>query len=165
VKNTWDIIIIIICSPDVRPQAIADYFHRLENTLDTNSFCVILLADLNAPGFNWVHGSSLSNCHYYSKLKGDAIYTSACLLGLRQLIESADRRNLLDLVFANFPDLMPIPADSGLVKPDVYHPPLIILIHFQHLPKNPTCTMWYRNFSTGNYTLQFSHCVGLGRAI
>jgi hypothetical protein len=92
-----------ICSPDVRPQAIADYFRHLENTLDTNSFRIILLGDFNAPGFKWVRGSSLPNCCYYSKLKGDAIYTSACLLGLRQLIKLADSRNLLDLVFANFP--------------------------------------------------------------
>jgi hypothetical protein len=143
-------------SSDVRPQDIADYFHHLENTLDTNSFRVILLGDFNAPGFNWVRGSSLPNCHYYSKLRGDAIYTSARLLGLHQLIESADRRNLLDIVIANFPYLMPIPVESGLVNPDIYHPLLIFHTYLQHFPKNSTYTTSYRNFYASNYILLYN---------
>jgi hypothetical protein len=103
--------------PDVRPQAIADYFHLLENTLDTNNYRVILLGDFNASGFSWARGSSLPNCHYYSKLKDDAIYTSTTLLGLCQLVEAADNCNLLDLVFANFSDLMPVLADSDWSTP------------------------------------------------
>jgi hypothetical protein len=73
-------------SPDTVPGVITDYFHFLENTLDTKHFRVILLGDFNAPGFNWGLGSPLPNYHYYSKIKGDDIYTSACLLGLRQFV-------------------------------------------------------------------------------
>jgi hypothetical protein len=60
-------------SPDILPGVITDYFHFLENTLDTNNFRVSLLGDFNAPGFDWMLGSPLHNCHYCSKLKGDGI--------------------------------------------------------------------------------------------
>jgi hypothetical protein len=70
--------------PDTKPEVITDYFRHLENTLDTNNIRVILLGDFNAPGFNWDSGTPLPKCHYYSKLKGDAIYTSTYLLGQRQ---------------------------------------------------------------------------------
>jgi hypothetical protein len=90
--------------PDAKPQLITNYFHDLENMLDTNNFCVILLGDFNVPGFNWECGTSLPSSDHYSKLKGDAIYTSACLLGLRQLVVAADSLNLLDLVFGNLSD-------------------------------------------------------------
>jgi hypothetical protein len=104
--DTLIIIIIIIVV------VIIDYFHLLENKLDTNSFHIVLLGDFNAPGFNWVRGSPLPGCHYYSKLKGDAIYNSACLLGLRQFAVATDNHNLLDLVFSNLPDLKPVPSYS-----------------------------------------------------
>jgi hypothetical protein len=111
---------------------------------NTNNFRVILLCDFNAPSFNWGCGTSLPSSHHYSKLKGDAIYTSACLLGLRQLVEAADSLNLLDLVFANFLDLTSAPTDFGLIKPDTYHPPLIIHTDLQHFPNSPTSTPPYR---------------------
>jgi hypothetical protein len=82
--------------------------------------------DFNTLGFNGESGTPLPNCHYYSKLKGDAIYTSTCLLGLRQCVEAIDTPSMLDLVFANFTDLKSVPAHSGLVTPDTYHPPLSI---------------------------------------
>jgi hypothetical protein len=113
-------------SPDIKPEVITHYCRHLENTLDTNNTRVILLGDFNAPGFNWESGTPLPNSHYYSKLKGDAIHTSTCLLGLRQCVEAVDTLNMLDLVFANFTDLKSVPADSGLVAPDKYHPPLNI---------------------------------------
>jgi hypothetical protein len=77
------------------------YFHHLENTLEPNNTRVILLGGFNAPGFNWKSGTPLLKCHHYSKLKGDAIYTSTCLLGLRQCVEAVDSLNMLDLVFAS----------------------------------------------------------------
>jgi hypothetical protein len=112
--------------PDTKPEVIIDYLRHPENTLDTNKTRIILLGDFNAPGFNWESGTPLSKCHYYSKLKGDAIYTSTCLLGPRQCAEAIDSLNMLDLVFANFTDLKSVPAHSGLVTPDTYHPPLSI---------------------------------------
>jgi hypothetical protein len=141
--------------PDAKPQLITDYFHHLENMLDINNFHVILLRDFNAPGFNWRCGTSLPSSHHYSKLKGNAMYTSACLLGLGQLIEAADSPNLLDLVFANFSDLASAPADFGLIKPNAYHPPLIICTYLQHFPSSPTSTP-SRNFSAGDYILLYS---------
>jgi hypothetical protein len=48
------------------------------------NFRVIMVGDLNTPGFDWERALSLQNSHYYSKLKGDAIYTSTCLLNLSQ---------------------------------------------------------------------------------
>jgi hypothetical protein len=126
-------------SPDTKPEVITDYFRLLENKLDTNNFRVILLGDFNAPGFNWGRGLPLPNSHYYSKLKGDAIYTSTCFLGFRQCVKAVDSHNLLDLVFDNFSDLKPDPADSGLVKPDSYHPPLNIYIYLPHITNNLNC--------------------------
>jgi hypothetical protein len=62
-------------SPDTKQEVITDYFRQLENTLDTNNFGIILLWDFNTLGFNWERGPLLHKCHYYSKLKGDAIYS------------------------------------------------------------------------------------------
>jgi hypothetical protein len=89
--------------------------------VDTNNFHVILLGDINAPGFNWESRSPLPHCHSYSK--GDAKYTSAHLLGLRQCVKVLTAINLLDLVFANFTDLKSVPTNFGVVTPDTYHPP------------------------------------------
>jgi hypothetical protein len=54
------------------------------------------MGDFNTPGFDWECGLPLPNCHYYSKFKGDTIYTSACRLALTQSIET-NYNNLLDL--------------------------------------------------------------------
>jgi hypothetical protein len=113
-------------SPDTKPEVPTDYFYHLQNTLDTNNTHIILLGDFNAPGFIWESGTSLLKCHYYSKLKGDAIYTSTCLLGLRQCVEAVDILNILDLAFANFTDLKSTPTDSGFVTADTNLPPLSI---------------------------------------
>jgi hypothetical protein len=143
-------------SPDTKPEVIADYFRHLENNLDTNNTRVILLGDFNAPGFNWESGTLLPKCNFYSKLKGEAIYTSTCLLGPRQCVEAFDTLNMLDLNFAIFTDLMSVPADSGLVAPDKYHPPLSINVIFPHDNNNINCEFSYRNFAAGNYTLLYN---------
>jgi hypothetical protein len=106
--------------PDAKPENIAQYFRILENYLDTHNFHVIMVGDFNAPGFNWKSGLSLPNSHYYSKLKGDAIYTSTCLLNLNQRIDIVGSSNLFDLIFSNLSDLRITPVDPGLIKPD-YH--------------------------------------------
>jgi hypothetical protein len=58
--------------PDTKLEANTDYFRHLEDTLDTNNTCIILLGDFNAPGFNWESRTPLPKYHYYSKLKGYA---------------------------------------------------------------------------------------------
>lgn len=126
-------------TPDTTPNVIADYFCLLENILYTNNFCVILLGDFNAPGFNWEIASPLPNCHNYSKLKGGAVYTSTCLLGLRQCFEPVDSHNFLDLVFANFTDVKSVPANFGLVSPYIYHPPLSIDVCLPQVNNNLNC--------------------------
>jgi hypothetical protein len=144
-------------SPDTRPEVIMGYFHRLENTLDTNNTRVILLGEFNAPGFNWKNGTPLPKCHYYPKLKGDAIYTSICLLGLRQCVGAVDSHNMLDLVFANFTNFKLVPADSGFVTPDTYHPPLAIDVKLlPHINNNSNSQFSYRIFAAGNYTLLYN---------
>jgi hypothetical protein len=46
---------------------------------------------------------------------------------------------MLDLVIANFTDLKSVPADSGLVTPDTYHPPLSIDVFLPHVNNNLNC--------------------------
>jgi hypothetical protein len=46
-------------SPDTKLEVISEYFCLIENLLDTNNFCVIILGDFNAPGFIWERGSPL----------------------------------------------------------------------------------------------------------
>jgi hypothetical protein len=76
------------------------------------------MGDFNTPRFDWKRGVSQANCHYYSKLKGDAIYTSTCRLDLRQRIDAAGSSSLLDLAFTNFSELHINFIDSGIIKPD-----------------------------------------------
>jgi hypothetical protein len=76
-------------SPDTKAEVITDYFHHFENTQNTNNTRLF-----NAPGSKWENGTPLLKCHYYSKLKGDAIYTSTCLLGPRQCVEAVDSLNM-----------------------------------------------------------------------
>jgi hypothetical protein len=87
-----------------------------------------MVGDFNVSGFDWKSGVSLPNFHYYSKLKGHAIYSSTCFLNPNQCIDTAGSHNLLDLMFSNLSDLSVDPVDPGLIKPDNYHPPLIINI-------------------------------------
>jgi hypothetical protein len=84
--------------PDTSPNTVLNYFSSLENKLDTRNYRVVLTGDFNTPGFDWKCGLPQQNCHY-SKLKGDAICTSTCLLGLTQSLEANHSNNLLDLVF------------------------------------------------------------------
>jgi hypothetical protein len=79
---------------------------------------------------------------YYSKLSGDAIYTSTCLLNLQQCIEAVGSSSLLDLVFTNFSDYDITFPDSGIIKPDTYHPPMVIGITLPLV--NPTQNCEFR---------------------
>jgi hypothetical protein len=108
--------------PDTTPEITANYFRFLENKLDTHNFRVIVVGDFNIPGLDWKPSLSLLNPHYYSKLKGDAIYTSRCLPSLSQCIDTTRNSYLLDLIFSDLNDLCITPVDHGLVKADNYHP-------------------------------------------
>jgi hypothetical protein len=143
-------------SPDTKTEIIIQYFHHLEMSLDTQNSRVILLGDFNAPGFNWDKGTPLSTCNYYSKLKGEAIFTSTCLLDLRQCVEATDSRNMLDLVFANFAAIQAVPATSGLVTPDAYHPPLLIDVILPYKKNNLNCWSRHYIYAAGDYSLLYN---------
>jgi hypothetical protein len=123
----------------IKPDVITGYFQPFENTLDTNN---------NS-------GTHLLKCHYYSKLKGNTIYTSTYLLGLRKCAEAVDSLNIIDLVFANFTDVKSVPADSGLDTPDFLYITLfwVLISLFPHVNNNLICEFSYRNFAAGTYTL------------
>jgi hypothetical protein len=91
--------------PDTKLETIANYFLSLETTLDTHNFRVVMVGDFNSPGFDCKLGVCLPNSHYYSKLKGDAIYASTCLLNLSQCLDTVVNGILLDLAFSNLSDL------------------------------------------------------------
>jgi hypothetical protein len=74
--------------PDLKPAIICKYFSHSENNLDTTNYRVILLGDFNVPGFDWESGLPRENCQFYSKLRGEAIYTSTCFLGLGQCVDA-----------------------------------------------------------------------------
>jgi hypothetical protein len=54
---------------------------------------------ISTPGFDWKRGLTQDNSPYYSRLKGSAICTSTCVLGLRERTGALGSSNLLDLVF------------------------------------------------------------------
>jgi hypothetical protein len=123
------------------------------------------MGDFNAPGFDWNCGLPQANSHYYSKLKGDAIFTSLCFLDLRQRMDAVGSSSLLDLVFTNFSDLRITSADSGIVKPDAYHPPLIIDILLPTATTARNGEYSYYKFASGftlGYTTFFQLTTGPG---
>jgi hypothetical protein len=63
---------------------------------------------------------------------------------------------MLDLVFANFSDLKLVPADSGLVMPDTYHPPFSTDVLLPHVNNNLNSGISYLIYSAGNYTLLYN---------
>jgi hypothetical protein len=74
------------------------YFGYLEYVLDNHKFCVHL-GDFILPLFDWRLGLAPAISHYCNILKGEAIFSSMCLLGLSQHNYSCNSGNLLDLVF------------------------------------------------------------------
>jgi hypothetical protein len=63
---------------------------------------------------------------------------------------------MLDLVFANFSDLKLVPADSGLVTPDIYHPPFSMDVLLPRVNNNLNSEFSYQIYSTRNYTLLYN---------
>jgi hypothetical protein len=89
------------------------------------------------------------------QIKGEAIYSSTCFLGLTRPIENID---CLELVFTNFDRVSTYFADTGVVKLDMYHQPTVLEIPFgfhnthsmsQH--KHSYC-----NYAAGDYNLLYS---------
>jgi hypothetical protein len=56
----------------------------------------------------------------------------------------------------DFKHLKSLPANFGLVKPDSYHPPLIIDVSLPYVNKYFNCEFSYQNFAAGNYSLLYS---------
>lgn len=105
-------LLVITILPDTKLAVISEYFCTLEKNLDS----VLLIGDFNASNFDWERGIC-------SKLKGDAIYTSICLLGLTLLVATD---NSLELVYSNFNRVSTLFADVCVVKSDSCHPSLAI---------------------------------------
>jgi hypothetical protein len=145
------------CIPlGTKPEVITNYFRSLEDRLDTKNSRVLMLGDFNTPGFDWNRGLSVPDCHYYSKLRGDAIYTCTYLLNLQQCIEAVGSSNLLDLVFTNFSAYDITFPDSGIIKPDTYHPLMVIGITLPLVNPTQNCEYSYRKYASGDYTLLYT---------
>jgi hypothetical protein len=142
--------------PDTRAEVIVNYFRFLEDKLDTHNFRVVMVGDFNTTGFEWNHGLSVPDCHYYSKLKGDAVYTSTCLLNMHQCIDAVGINNFLDLIFSNFSDIGITFLDSGIIKTGTYHNPLVIDIILPLVSPTQNCEYSYRKFSSGGYILLYN---------
>jgi hypothetical protein len=56
----------------------------LEQNLNTQEYPVILTGDFNVPNYNWSYGTPLPDAPYYSKIKGNLFYATACFLSLNQ---------------------------------------------------------------------------------
>jgi hypothetical protein len=78
----------------------------------SNFFC--FWGVFSIPNFDWERVLSLPKCYFYSKLKGDAIYTSTCLLDLTQCRVT---ENSLDPVFTTFNYVRTFFADVVLSSP------------------------------------------------
>jgi hypothetical protein len=85
-------------------------------------------------------------------LKGDVIYTATSLLGLTQRLLTDSS---LDLVLTNFDRVGTFFADEGVVKPDAYHPSIVIEILLD-LHNSTSCAHSYRKYASGDYSLLFS---------
>jgi hypothetical protein len=114
------------------------------------------MGDFNTPRFDCKRGLSQPNCHYYSKLKGEATYTSTCLLDLRQRIDAVGSSSLLDLAFTNFSELNINFIDSDFIKPNAYHPPFVIDIFLPFNASTRNCEHSYHKFASGDYTLLYN---------
>jgi hypothetical protein len=125
-------------APDIKVDLINNYLNFLGNVLDTLNYRVFLLGDFNVPGFSWDKGMPAPHCHYYTKLKGEAIHSATCFLGLSQYNHSVGNSNLLDLVCSNIANISLHHVEYGLVQSDHFHPPFIIDVSMSHWRNNTT---------------------------
>jgi hypothetical protein len=92
----------------------------LQKNIDTINHSVLSIGNFSVPGFHWERGVPLPNCNFYSKLEGNAIYTSTCLLGCTQHTGK---------VFTECNHLSTRSAD-GVLKPGVCHPSIVTEIRY-----------------------------------
>jgi hypothetical protein len=138
--------------PGISVDTIKQYFCSLENILDTYNFQVLVVRDFSVPGFGWKLGLSSSSSYYYIKLKGEAIHTSTCLLGLSQHNYSSNNGNLLDLIFSNVTDF----SINYDVHPDVYHPPFVTELKLPTRRSNMLSSISCRKYSSGDYLMLYN---------
>jgi hypothetical protein len=81
------------------------------------------------PKYDWINGTQLSNCHYYSEIKGNLIHATSCLLGLYQHNSSVPNSALFDLVLTNINDLRVSVSAFPMVAPDNYHPHFKLILN------------------------------------
>jgi hypothetical protein len=104
------------------------------------------------PKYNWISGTPLPNCHYYSKIKGYLTHATSCLLGLYQHNSSVPNSALLDLVLTNINDLRVSVSDFPMVAPDNYHPPLHLNLKLT-VDFQPAIMAPERSYKHGDYLL------------
>jgi hypothetical protein len=92
----------------------------------------------------------------FPELLGSTSYTSTCLLDLRQRIDTVGSSSLLDLAFTNFCELNINFIDSGIIKPDTYHPPFVIDVFLPFDASTRNCEYSYRKFASGDYPLLYN---------
>jgi exonuclease III len=71
-------------SPNSDVKVIENYFNSLEIKLNPQNFRVVLGGDFNVPCSDWANGFPQANSHYYTKIRGDVVYSASCYLGLSQ---------------------------------------------------------------------------------
>jgi hypothetical protein len=71
-------------------------------------------------------------------------------------VDADHSRNTLDLVFSNITDLHITFPDTCMVKPDVYHPPLLIEMPFIVKTCFKTNELSYFKYACGDYTLLYN---------
>ncbi|PNF19791.1 hypothetical protein B7P43_G14658 [Cryptotermes secundus] len=143
-------------APDIKVDIINNYFNFLENSLDTLNYRVLLLGDFNVPGYDWDNGFPSPTSHFYTKLRGDVIYSAVCYLGFSQYNHPVNGLNLLDLVFSNFGNFSLISVDQGLVHPDPFHPPFIIDCKIPLRQSNQNFSTPCKLYSAGDYALLYN---------
>jgi hypothetical protein len=98
------------------------------------------------------------NCHYYSKCKGNTIYSSACVIGLKQHIEIVENCVQLDVLPPSPSLILIIQAfvfDSGDVKLDAYNPPIVVDIYKSLQNSIHKHEFSYRKFVSVDYGLVY----------
>lgn len=131
------------------------YFGYLEYVLDNHNFRVHP-GDFIIPLFDWKLGLSAAISQYCSKLKGEAIFSSMCLLGFSQHNYSCNSGNLLDLGFTNFTDVSVNCDIHVLVSPDTYHPPFVTEVQLPIQKSNQLSNISFRKYSSGGNLLLYN---------
>jgi hypothetical protein len=155
VHDNYSLLIGNYVQPDCDVKIIEDYLNFLEHNLSARLYRAIILGDFNVPNYDWINGTTLPNCHYCSKIKGNLIHATSRLLALYQHNSSVANNALLDLILTNINDLRVSVSDFPMVVPANYHPPfhlnLKLTVDFQPAVMTPQ-----RSYKHGNYLLLYT---------